>query len=274
MAIVYLDSHDDPRLAAYRDLPSRTSPNQTTSREAPGFVVEGRFLVERMLASNVTTESIVIDTARLASLPAGTEQRTTIYVLPSRTIDRLVGFKFHRGMLACGKRPAFLEIDQLVCAENVSRLTVVCSQISDPANLGGVLRNAAAFGVNAILLGPGCADPFSRRVVRASMGAMFRLPLAVSKDLTCDVRRLSETLDITLVAAVLDADAEPLPQMEVSGRIGLILGNEGFGLPNELIELCQRKAIIPIQANVDSLNVAVASGVLLYHFSTCNGAGS
>lgn len=265
MAVVFLDSGADQRLAPYRDL-SRPA----VAGDQRRFVVEGRFLVERLLASRFTTESILTDARRAATLPAEIAESTDIYVLPAESINQLVGFEFHRGMLACGLRrrlPAVAELLPTAPASSASLLMVVASQVADPANLGGILRNCAGFGANAVLLGPGCADPFSRRVLRASMGAGLQLAIATSVDLTADLRRLTGQHGVTLVATVLDQDAEPLARLERSGRVALVIGNEGFGLSDEVIGICQRKATIPLQPGVDSLNAAVASGIFLYHFS-------
>jgi tRNA G18 (ribose-2'-O)-methylase SpoU len=262
MAVVYLDSSEDRRLAAYRDLPGRS-----VRGDAKRFIVEGRFLVERLLASNLTTESILTDAARLPALHRDIAECTTVFVLPTDTIDQLVGFDFHRGMLACGLRRPLPTLDDCLPAAPASTLMIVCSQVVDPTNLGGILRNCAAFGANGVLLGPGCADPYSRRVLRVSMGAVFKLAIATSENLSSDLRRLSDLHRVTLVATVLDEDAEPLSQVERIERIGLVIGNEGFGLSDETVNICQRKVTIPLHSNVDSLNASVASGVVLYHFS-------
>lgn len=202
MAIVYLDSSEDRRLEPYRGLSGRPARG-----DGKRFIVEGRFLVERLLASTLTTESILTDAARVPTLPREIDEQTTVFVLPSDTIDQLVGFDFHRGMLACGLRCPLPAIDECVPAALTSMLMVVCSQVSDPANLGGILRNCAAFGATVVLLGPGCADPFSRRALRVSMGAVFKLAIATSPSLAADLRRQTDLHNVTLVATVLDEDA-------------------------------------------------------------------
>ena len=116
MAIVYLDSSEDPRLTPYRDLTGR--PERGDGKR---FIVEGRFLVERLLASTRTTESILTDAARLPTLPGEIGEQTTVFVLPSDTIDQLVGFEFHRGMLACGLRCPLPAIDDLVPAAQLRK---------------------------------------------------------------------------------------------------------------------------------------------------------
>ena len=150
-----------------------------------------------------------------------------------------------------------------------SRLTVViCPNCDNPENLGAIIRIGAAFGIDALLLGRGCCDPFSRRVLRVSMGAALRLPILESPDLERDARRLRDEWQVELIATVLDNTAEPLAQATKPIRLGLLLGNEADGLDARWQALCDRRLTIPMQAGTDSLNVAIAAGIFLHHFSS------
>jgi len=261
MAVVYLNSHTDQRLLPYQKLAERA--NRKANER---FIVEGRFLVERLLASPFKTESIVTDATRLATLPTTWTDQAPIYVLPRSEIDQLVGFDFHRGMLACGRRVSLPEFDKLVPAASAEALLVICCRVVDPTNMGAIMRNCAAFGADAVLLGPGCADPFSRRVLRVSMGATLSLGIAISNCLDDDLTQLTTQHGVTLVASILNDKARPLAEIEKIARVGLVIGNEGWGLPDDVVAACQQHVTIPMASNVDSLNVAVASGIFLYHF--------
>ena len=118
-------------------------------------------------------------------------------------IDRLVGFPFHRGILACGVRPESVPWRTLATGDRPLKL-VICSQISDPENLGGVVRNAAAFGVDAIIVGPQCGDIFARRVARVSMGSVFHMPIDVVDNLACEIESMSRDYGVDVFATVLD----------------------------------------------------------------------
>ncbi|HET6884353.1 MAG TPA: RNA methyltransferase, partial [Pirellulales bacterium] len=133
-------------------------------------------------------------------------------------------------------------------------------------NLGAILRISAALGADAVVLGRRCADPFSRRVLRVSMGAALRLPLVETDDLAADLSKLRSDWQYQLIATVLDRDAEPLANMSRSPRVALLFGSEGHGLERSLVALCDRRATIPMQEGIDSLNVAVAAGICLHHF--------
>jgi tRNA G18 (ribose-2'-O)-methylase SpoU len=144
---------------------------------------------------------------------------------------------------------------------------VVCPRILDPTNLGGIVRNCCAFGVDALVLGAGCADPFSRRVVRVSMGAALKLPIAECPDLRGNLTRLRDDLGFQLAATVLDERAELLEASGRQDRLALFFGSEGEGLESAWVEFCDRRITLPMQRTTDSLNVATACGVFLYHFT-------
>ena len=152
---------------------------------------------------------------------------------------------------------------------DASRLTVViCPNCDNPENLGAIIRIGAAFGIDALILGRGCCDPFSRRVLRVSMGAALRLPILESPDLERDVRRLRDEWQVELIATVLDDTAEPLAHATKPLRLGLLFGNEADGLDERWLELCDRRLTIPMQEGTDSLNVAIAAGIFLHYFSS------
>jgi tRNA G18 (ribose-2'-O)-methylase SpoU len=144
---------------------------------------------------------------------------------------------------------------------------VIGSGIQDPDNVGSIVRSCAAFGVAALILGPGCADPFSRRALRVSMGNAFQLPIMPTSELTTVLRELRTDWNVEIAATVLDGDAEPLESVNRSERFALLFGSEGFGLEADLVAQCDRKVTLPMRLNTDSLNVAVAAGVFLYHFT-------
>jgi tRNA G18 (ribose-2'-O)-methylase SpoU len=138
--------------------------------------------------------------------------------------------------------------------------------VQDPTNLGSIIRSTAAFGCSAIVLGPKCADPFSRRVLRVSMGAALHLPIVESRELGADLRELGAA-GFELVAAVVDPTAEPLSAFQRGERTAILFGSEGHGLAEDWLALCHRRVTIPMQVGIDSLNVAVAAAVVLYQLT-------
>jgi tRNA G18 (ribose-2'-O)-methylase SpoU len=237
-----------------------------SKRRGRRFVVEGQLLAERLLTSGLDLESVLVEERLADEWAALVPPATPLLVIPHALVRELIGFRFHRGVLACGIRPPSADVRRLLQAAHDTATWVVCAGVQDPENLGGILRSGAAFGVQAVLLGDDCADPFSRRVARTSMGANFRLPLIESEDLGTDLATLRGELGVQLVATVLADDAEALEAVRPAGRTALLFGSEGFGLAPHYLALCDRRVTIPMRPGVDSLNVNVAAGIFLYHW--------
>jgi len=266
MPLIAISDLDDPRLAPYRSLPTarRTRPAET-------FVAEGRLLVVRLLASSLEVQSLLVRETALAELRPHLPIELPVYVAPRGLVNQIVGFTFHQGVMACGRRRPLATVRDLLPADQRPLTVVICPRIQDPDNLGQILRNGAALGADLVVLGRGCADPFSRRALRVSMGAAFTLPLAGTHDLPADLAVLRHEAGVQLAAAVLDPRAEPLPTAARPARFGLLLGNEYEGLDPDILQLCDRQITLPMRPGTDSLNVATASGIFLYHFGRPGG---
>lgn len=257
-----VDDLDDPRLGPYRDL--RLAAHTPWSGL---FVVEGRTLVERLAASRFPLVSVLVSERYVDQLPANLPADTSVLVVGHRDVDQLIGFHFHRGMLACGQRLPDPDLAQLHHAAGSTSVWCICPRILDPTNLGSIIRNAAALGATAVIVGPQSADPFSRRTVRVSMGAALTLPIIRSSDMSQTLTWLRHSGAVELMATVLAPDAEPLDQVLRPPHLGLVFGSEGEGLPDIWISMCQRRITLPMDWHTDSLNVASATAVFLYHFT-------
>lgn len=259
MPLIRIESLDDPRILAYRDLPRSKLP-----RRAGLFIAEGRLLVERLLASDFETESILVESRQWPAIEPLVPATTPVYQIPAGMVEQIVGYNFHRGIIACGRRK---QVQSAFTWPRTSRATVVvCIRVHDPENLGGIIRNCAAFGVTAVILSPQCCDPFSRRVLRVSMGSVLRVPIVESVSLESELEKL-KAADFQFTATVLDPAVTPIHRFRRAARQALLLGNEAHGLESAWIERCDQQVTIPIYHGVDSLNVAVASGICLYQLS-------
>jgi tRNA G18 (ribose-2'-O)-methylase SpoU len=261
MPHIAIDSPDDPRLAAYRNL-KRTN----LTRWSGIFIAEGDKLVRRLLASDFETVSVVVAQSELDELTPRVPANVPLYVVGDAWVEHLVGFNFHRGILACGRRKPNPILEAVVPPAPSLCTLIVCPDVQDPENLGAILRIGAAFGASPIILGRRSADPWSRRVLRVSMGAALKLPIARCDDIDGALERLGREMNVELAATVLDKNAEPLDQAGRTDRFGLVLGSEGHGLEARWIERCDRRITIPMRPGTDSLNVAVAAGIFLHHF--------
>jgi tRNA G18 (ribose-2'-O)-methylase SpoU len=171
-------------------------------------------------------------------------------------------------VIACGQRERPPRWDDVLPRDpGAPALVVACPRTTDPDNLGGLIRLGAGFGVTAVALNEGCADPFSRRVLRVSMGNAFHLPIVDSDNLEGDLRYLRDKHGFRIAAAVLDDAAVPLARMSRPPRLVLLLGNEADGLEPKWVDLSDDKVVIPMADQTDSLNVTVAAGIMLHHFT-------
>ncbi len=257
MPLLSITSIDDPRVAAYRLLKGRDP-----AIELGLFVVESELLVRRLMQSTYETASILaterMATKLLPDVPAG----VPIYACPEPVLHGILGFPFHRGVMACGVRPASerVSIDALASARRIVAFPFPSAQ----ENLGLILRSIAGLGADGVLIGSGGADVFSRQTVRVSAGTLFKLPLAISLDVAGDLRRLREERGMKLIAATLSPRAVPLHTLTPPANWALIVGNEYEGIPPALENMCDHEVTIPMSRDVDSLNVAIATSIVLY----------
>jgi tRNA G18 (ribose-2'-O)-methylase SpoU len=259
MPRIPIDDLDDPRIAIYRSLKAT---NQT--RRLDQFVVEGEKLVARLLESRFPPVSLLVTDRHSSAMSATVPDEIPTFIMPHELIDRLIGFPFHRGVLACGQRRQWPPIEEIIARRGDSLFLVICPKLSDPENLGAIARIGDVFGIDAIMAGPECPDPFSRRVLRVSMGSILRVPVIVSEQLAEQARNLQSSFGVLTLAAVTDPAAIPYDQAAPKKRVALILGNEDRGLDQEWLELADQHITIPMRPGAGSLNVAVAAGILIH----------
>jgi tRNA G18 (ribose-2'-O)-methylase SpoU len=256
---------DDPRLAEYRNVP-----DPELLRAHGVFVAEGRQVVRHLLASaRFETRSVLVSPAALEGLGDAIEARPAlpVFVMPVDRLTALVGFNIHRGCLALGVRPPAVSATAWSQATARSTLLVAAERVGNADNLGGLFRNALAFGAGGILLSPGCCDPLYRKAIRVSMGAALRLPYAVDDrwpdGLLALRQRGARVLAMTPRRAARDLD-EALASAGQGASVALIVGSEGEGLTEAAMAAADDGVRIPIATGVDSLNVAAAAAIALH----------
>jgi tRNA G18 (ribose-2'-O)-methylase SpoU len=288
MPLIPIQSLDDPRLVVFRDVKATRH-----SKWKGRFIAEGARLVKRLLGSDYVVESLLLSEGRAEEFSTWLRPDVPTFVMPQALAAELVGYNFHCGAMACALRKPSPSLDEIMSRGGERMTFVVCPDVNDPENIGTLIRLGAAFGIDALLLGPACADPFSRRVLRVSMGNALTLPIVCSRDLNADLRRLKAEWQVQLAATVVQHSdptdgirrnslasgsdqlepaagafrlIEPLAEASRPSRLALLFGNEANGLGPEWLELCDRWLTIPMR-EADSLNVAVAAGIFLYHFT-------
>jgi tRNA G18 (ribose-2'-O)-methylase SpoU len=256
-----IESAADPRVADYRGV---SEPGLLRSRNL--FVAEGRRVVSRVLQnSRWSVRSVLVNQAALRCLqPTLSALAAPPPVLVCEADDFLgiAGYPIHRGCLALVERPAPIPLEE---ALGGSRLAVVLEGVSNPDNIGGVFRNAAAFGADLVVLSPACATPLYRKAVRTSMGAALDVPFVHLQDWPTPLRAM-RTAGFALIALTVSPPCETLAAFcsrARPSRVALLVGTEGSGLTPQVQAAADARVHIPISPRVDSLNLAVATGIAL-----------
>jgi tRNA G18 (ribose-2'-O)-methylase SpoU len=263
-----VESLDDPRLAAYRNLK-----DHELARSGGRFIAEGEQVVRRLLGSSIPVESILVSERKAGAIAPLAPAGVPVWVASDAVIQGVIGFQFHSGVMAVGLRRARGGLGDVLDGGRGRQTIVICPNITNTQNLGSLIRLCAGFGVDALVLGESCCDPFFRHSVRVSMGSVFKLPLVESGDLKKDLGELRARWGFELIASVVAEDAEALAGAGRGARVGILFGNEAYGLSAEHVQACARRVTIPMRMGTDSLNVAVAAGIFLYHFvDQCGGA--
>jgi len=263
MAVERIDCANDPRLALYRHIG-----DGELLRGHGVFVAEGRLVVQRAIEDRrYVVRSLLVNDAALRDLtPALARLDPGVPVLVCRTGDFLevTGFHLHRGCLALVERPAATPVDHLIYK---AQALVVLEAVANADNVGGVFRNAAAFGADGVLLSPTCCDPLYRKAIRTSMGAVLGVGFArVDAGDWPGVLTRIRASGSTIVALTPRAPSDTLDAFAARPRpprIALVVGAEGSGLSPAVEAAADYRVCIPITDRVDSLNLAVATGIAL-----------
>lgn len=260
--MISITSPDDPRLDDYRLL---RSPERLAARGL--FVAEGRLVVRSLLTSTrFRAVSVLVTATAAASLADVLDGATTpVLVAPQDVMSHVAGFDIHRGCVALAARPARPALDSLSLA--TLRLLVVLEGVNNPDNIGGIFRSAAAFGADAVVLGPDCGDPLYRKAVRTSMAASLAVPFV---DAGVWPQSLAVLRDhgFEVLALTTGSGASALRDIRVPSRVALLVGAEGYGLTADATAAADQMVRIPMTGAVDSLNVAVATSIALYAVTT------
>jgi tRNA G18 (ribose-2'-O)-methylase SpoU len=287
--VIHVSDPADPRLRDYANLTDAQLRAADWSGERGVFIAEGELVVRRLLASRFPIRSLLLTESGLERLadalpdsrsspdsrslaPSLSRSFPDIYLAPTSVLQAIVGFPFHRGILACGQRLPDPPLDQMLAT---CRTLLILEDLANVDNVGAIFRNAGALASAAsldnaapsgagILLSPGCCDPMYRKSLRVSMGQVLRVPFA-------KLQAWPETLDqisaagFQVLALTPDSSAHdinsfnPLP----NSRIALVLGAEGPGLSDAAFSRSTLRIRIPMAPGADSLNVATAAAIAL-----------
>jgi tRNA G18 (ribose-2'-O)-methylase SpoU len=253
----------DARLDDFRDLNSiDRRPDLPTGKAL--VIGEGVLVVQRMMGSRFSPFALLGTDRRLTELSAElADAHIPYYRVDADVMAQVVGFHLNRGVLAAARRPPQLTLDQVL--EN-ARTVAVLEGVNDHENLGSIFRNAAGLGVDAVVFGPGCADPLYRRAVRVSMGHALLVPYARAEAWPSDLSMLRHE-GFRLLALTPDPAAVGLPDAIAAvadDPVAILVGAEGSGLTERAMRASEMRVRIPMSRATDSLNVATAAALAFY----------
>jgi tRNA G18 (ribose-2'-O)-methylase SpoU len=270
MPFLRISGPDDPRVAEYRHMS-----DGELVRARGLFVAEGRLIVERLIgtrqidARRYGVRSVLVSDAAARQMnPTLSAVAADVPIFVCRAGDFLgiTGHDIHRGCLALVERPAPLTLDAVLPG---ARCIVVLEAVTNADNVGGVFRNAMAFQTDAVLLSPTCCDPLYRKAIRTSMGATLRVPFVRLEDWPDALSRVRAE-GFALVALTARNALGPSEELDAFASkrhpppIALLVGTEGAGLTAAVEAAADYRVRIPMRSDVDSLNLAVATGIALY----------
>jgi tRNA G18 (ribose-2'-O)-methylase SpoU len=269
--LLRIDDPQDPRIAGFVSIRER----DLTGRHGQ-FVAEGT-VVLRMLAAahkaerGISAEAILLLENRvdgLRDLLSAFPDQVPVYVARAAVFDAIAGFNMHRGVLALGRRAGMPTMHQLVSGLGPRSLVLAACGISNHDNMGSMFRNAAAFGVDAMLLDQTCCDPLYRKAIRVSVGSVLSMPFSREGSIEAMLKTLqAEGFALWGLSPAGDTELADIPP---APRTALLMGTEGEGLPASILSSI-RTARIRQKPGLDSLNVATAAGIALHQVASING---
>ena len=248
------------------DIYARLTENQLLNREFPEkglFIAESPKVIERALDAGYEPVSCLMDKRHIEGEGKPILKRiksTPVFCAEFDILTQLTGFKLTRGMLCAMKRKPLPDVKEI--CKNKQRI-VVLDKVMNPTNVGAIIRSAAALGMDAVILTPGCSDPLYRRAARVSMGTVFQIEWTFLNDDSLDEIK---SIGFKTVAMALKDNSLSIddPKLTAEPKLAVIMGTEGDGLSDRTISDCDFTVKIPMYHGVDSLNVAAASAVAFY----------
>lgn len=247
--------------------PYRTMRRPIEHRERGIFVAEGEKVVRRLVQSDLRIVSILLTkewSEQYSALISEREIEEGVYEADKKLLEEIVGYGLHQGIMAIGRVPEPVDVFETKSESGKPFLFAAVDGIANSENMGVIVRNCAAFGVDALIVGSTSCDPYIRRSVRNSMGTIFGLPISYAEDLASALLRLHREREIRVVAAHPRRDSETVTNVDMTGDVCIVFGSEGEGISPRVLDVCDSFANIPMSNDVDSLNVGSSVGVILY----------
>lgn len=257
---IEITSLDIPELRLYRSLKGKPFPFANKF-----FVAEGEKLVQLLLRSKFVIESILLTGHWFEKYRYEIESRSedciTVYIANESFMHSITGIELHQSIMAIAQVPHAIDVQNHLHSLRHPHLIVALDGIVDAENMGGIVRNCAAFGVDLIIVGETCCSPYLRRAARVSMGGIFTVPIVDVKNICTTLSELNKT---TIVASHIDTDNLSLSDYQFDTNTCIVFGSEANGISQNILDVCHKRVWIPMADGFDSLNVAASSAIFLH----------
>ncbi len=232
------------------------------------FIAESEKIVRKMLESTIEVPSAFMTEEHFENLQPLFDARndsTNIFLASKEEMEKVVGYPLHQGIMLACRIPENREL--LLAAKQWQSpwMAIALDAIADAENMGAIIRNAAAFGASAVIVDEQSCNPYLRRSVRVSMGTIVDVAIIFVDDLANSLRAMKASPNVRIIGAALREDSLDLSEVTPSGNTILVFGSEGWGLRESVAQECDILAKIPMAPGIDSLNVAIASGIFMHH---------
>ncbi len=267
--IIEITTFSDPRLDIYARLTEAQLMNRFDPSNAM-FIAESPKVIHRALDAGYEPISLLMESKDIAGSAKDVIDRCgdiPLFTAPRDVLEQLTGYKLTRGVLCAMRRPPLKSVEETLQG---AKRVVILENVMNPTNVGAIFRSAAALGMDAVLLTPGCSDPLYRRSARVSMGTVFQVPwtfIGTQMDQWPEPgMTLLRQMGYKTAALALRDDTLSIddPVLAAEEKLAVILGSEGDGLVDSTIANCDYTVKIPMYHGVDSLNVAAASAVAFW----------
>ncbi|MBS4029535.1 MAG: RNA methyltransferase [Ignavibacteriales bacterium] len=232
------------------------------------FVVEGEKVVRRLLESELEVVSLLLTPQWFEVYQPLVEKRKEngfeVFVGEKSLLDTIVGFNLHQGIMAIVKVPQTFSVEGIAKQTSQPFLFVALDGIANAENMGMIVRNCSAFGVDCIIVGETSCSPYLRRAVRNSMGTIFKMKVVHSKNLANDLQFLTQKYSTNIIAAHPQEGSIEIQKIKWEGNLCIVFGSEGDGISKNILDVCNTKVTIPMHNETDSLNVGSAVAVVLW----------
>ena len=256
--IIKISDSEDERLNPFRSIRYRDP-------EA-GFIAEGALVVTRLLQSDYSLQSLLVHAGQVDRYRGLVPDDVPVFLVDPELGKQIAGYDFHRGVLAHADCRPMAAADCF--AREPAKLGLGLVGISDPENVGSLLRSAAAMGIHDIFIGPGTISPYVRRVIRVSMASVFHHRFYQLTDVANEIVPMQQQ-GVSFAASTLATDAVSIDQLALTmdDSVVLLVGNEATGLSMEVQQACRHRVTLPMASGTDSLNVGVAGAIFMHELS-------